>query len=473
MKILLVQPRQMGKLGFRGLSVIEPLALETIAACLPDHDVRIVDFLPDNRIDQPMNEFQPDVVGVSCCFTMDVYQSLDIARQAKQFAKKPFVVMGGHHPTLNPQDFAADFIDAIVMGEGEITTPELMDCLAAGGDLHNVPGLTLNENGAQVNTGVRPLMDSINDVPIPRRDLTAQWRDRYYLVMEKPLAVVETARGCPHKCNFCSVWRFYQGKCRYRQPERVVQELASLQEDILLFTDDNFLLNVNRAMEIARLIKEAGIKKRYFFQARSDTITKHPEVILAWKDIGLGGVFVGMEKISEEELAAVHKNNSVENNTKTAQFLRSLNLGLTAAFIVDPTYTKDDFQKLRTFIRRWKIATPSFSVLTPLPGTELFNEVKDKIQTTNYELYDLLHSVLPTKMDLNEFYGEFAKLYGSAYTMSKFMTQGVVPFIWDLLQGKKTLKHVRWIAEVSKSLTDPNVYLGGHKAVPRSSNQAG
>jgi hopanoid C-3 methylase len=467
MKVLLIQPRETGRLGFRGLSVIEPLALEIIAACLPpEHDVKIVDFAPNNNIEADLSGFRPDVVGVSCCFTMDVYRALDLCRQAKTHECKPFVMVGGHHPTLNPQDFNTPNVDVIVMGEGEITARELMKTYAAGGDLHQVAGLTINEDGEQVETATREQMKSIDSSPLPRRDLVKQWADNYYMFMEKPLTLVETSRGCPFKCNFCSVWRFYRGKCRVKSAEIVLQDLQNLNADTILFSDDNFLLDINRARSLAALIKSSGLKKRYFVQARSDTIVKYPDVIESWKEIGLGGIFIGMESASEEQLVSINKHNSVENNTKAAQFVQSLGVGVWAAFIVDPKYSRADFQQLRDYIRSIHLQTPSFSVLTPLPGTEMFAEVKDKLQTYNYELYDLLHAVIPTKLGLDEFYQEFASLYSGAYDKATIIRQGIMPFIADLVRRKKTIKHIRWIAEASKSMADPGAYLRGYDKTP-------
>lgn len=466
MRILLVQTRRLDRLAFRGLSVVEPLGLEIIAACLPEHDVRISDMLFKNRIDEVLREFQPDIVGINCSFTMEVYQTLDIARQAKQSQHPPFVVIGGHHATLNPHDFHSDFVDAVVIGEGEVTIREIVNCTSNGGDLHNIAGLVLNDDGGQYTTLARPMLADLNDSPAPRRDLTQSYRDRYFMVFEKPLATLETARGCPYRCEFCSVWRFYQGKCRYKSAERVVQEVAEVKEPVVFFTDDNFLLDVRRAWEIARLIKENGIRKRYFFQARSDTIVQHPDLILAWKEIGMGGVFIGMEKVDETELAAIHKRNHVENNTKAAAFLQGHNLGLTASFIVDPSYTHSDFERLRAYIRQRNIITPSFTILTPLPGTELFDRVRQDLQTDNYELFDLLHSVLPTKMDLSSFYKEFASLYGSSYTFQKLLKQGIGPFIKEIVLGHQSLRHFRLIAGSSTVLRDYKAYLADHSASP-------
>lgn len=463
MRIVLVQPRAIGKLGFLGISAIEPLALETLAGCVPDHDVRIIDMLTCPDIELAISRLQPDVVGISCSFTTDVYQTIEIARAAKGARRQALVVVGGHHASLNAGDFHLPWVDAIVLGEGENTFREMVDCVAGGGDLHEVTGLVLNDKGRQAGTGNRPLLQNLDMVPLPRRDLTAAYRGKYYMLFERPFATLETARGCPHQCNFCSVWRFYQGRCRYKTPDRVLEDLAAVQETSLLFTDDNFLLNVDRAIRIAQLVERAGIKKRYFFQARSDTIVKHPEVLLAWHDIGLTGVFIGMEKVSEQELAAIHKGNHVENNSKAAEFLERHRIPFSPSFIIDPSYTARDFERLRAFLAKMRIQSPSFSILTPLPGTGLYDEMQEELQTSDYELYDLLHAILPTELNLTDFYKEFASLYGLTLRRSLPAPRDVLAFLRSIPLDRESYRHARSVADSLVALTRPQSYLRGHE----------
>lgn len=415
--ILLIQPRPDEGLGFKDLAVIEPLGLEMVAAALEKegHQVAIVDLFNLADLPKALQTYQPQLCGINCSFTIDVYRTLAIARAIKEANPAIKIFIGGHHASLNPADFKDPSIDCLVIGEGEITAVELVRCWAEEGDLTQVAGLVINHHNRQFATCARPLIDDLDTIPLPARHLIRPYIDNYFLGLAKPVSAVETARGCPFHCNFCSVWRFYQGKSRRKSVERAVEEIAILPARRVLITDDNFLADVKRAMAIGLKLKEQGVKKNYFFQARSDTIVNHPEVIDLWQEIGLTSVFIGFEKITEAALQQVEKHNSVRNNEKALAMLQSRGINVIASFIVDPDFSEEDFEQLRQYIIEKRIQTPSFSILTPLPGTELYDKVSNKLGFTNWEQLDLLHAVLPTALPPPLFYREFASLYATAY----------------------------------------------------------
>lgn len=439
MRVLLIQPRQNQGIGLESLDLIEPLGLEMIAAALQDgHEVALLDLrLRPDALPATLADFRPHVVGISSTFTVKLYQTLQIAEAAKAAHPQTFTVVGGHHPSLYPSDFQHPAVDAIVVGEGEVTMRELVDCLAAGGDPSRVPGLVLNRPEGQYFTGQRALVPHLDALPQPQRALTQPFRPYYHLFTEWPIAAVETTRGCPYRCSFCAVWRFYQGRVRFKSPRRVVEELESIAEPKVFFTDDNFLASVRRSQELARLIRERGIRKQYYIQARSDVIVRHPELIAAWREVGLDGVFIGFEKPDQTGLDAVNKNNSVENNERALAILRQHGIEPDVSFIVDPDYDHADFAALRRYVRRLKLRLPFFTVLTPLPGTAFFDTVKDQLVTRNYERFDVLHAVLPTRLPLNEFYAELARLYREAYPMWKLWL-GKLYFAFADLWGRGT-----------------------------------
>jgi radical SAM superfamily enzyme YgiQ (UPF0313 family) len=471
MKVLLVQPPQFGTPGFTKIALVEPLGLEMVAgALIPEHEVRIHDMRIDGNLEKALAAFQPDAVGISCCFTIDVYRARKIAKDAKA-AGAPFVFVGGLHASLNPPDFNESAIDCIAVGEGEFVSRDLINALEAGGNLSEIPGLVLNTEGGQQFTGPREPAQNMDDLPFPARSVLPQTRrHRYFFNFWKPLATIETARGCPHRCNFCSVWTFFEGRCRTKSPERVVEELSRLKERYVLVTDDNFLLSVNRARKIGELLASRGIKKRYSFQARSDTIVKHPEIISQWREIGLSHVFIGFESLDEEELKAVNKKNSVETNERALKIVQDEGISVTSAFIINPDYGPREFERLRNYIRSRHISVPQFTVLTPLPGTDLFKEIENKILTKNYELYDFLHSVLPTKLDPHEFYKEFASLYQAAYINSGVLKRRALPLIAGLATRRLTLSHLRKILSSAREFADGRNYL---KSVQNAAGKPG
>ncbi len=456
MKVLLIQPgHKRQTIGFDRMIFCEPLGLEMVAGALKNQHVHLLDMRVKQNLPQVLSSFRPDVCGISCSYTIDVSSSLRIAKEIKGNGHRPFVVLGGHHATMMPKDFFHDEIDAIVVGEGEWTMRELVEALEAGGDLKEIPGLFLKTKEGFVDTGSRDFVKDLDQLPFPDYQSIQKYRRYYHMGFQKPLALVETTRGCPYHCNFCSVWIFYQGRCRMKSPERVVSELRHLKERNLLFTDDNFLINTSRAEEIARLLKKSHLQKQFTIQARSDTIVQHPDTIVRLKEVGLKGVFIGFEKIRDDELASIEKKNSVRNNEEALEILRSLDIDVWASFIVDPDYRKEDFDHLREYIIKHRIETPTFSVLTPLPGTPLYQEKEESLTERDYDLFDIAHAVLPTRLPLTEFYQEYARLWDTPYSKYRLIWEGFSA----LLRGHFTLPQLMRMLWSAKKLSDPSFYL--------------
>jgi radical SAM superfamily enzyme YgiQ (UPF0313 family) len=459
MRVLLIQPDQNGNIGLQRMGRVEPLGLEMIAGALQEaHEVDILDLrMAPQALTTTLADFRPDLVGISSTFTTDIYKALSVAETVKAADPRTFVFVGGHHPSLYPEDFNHSALDAIVAGEGEVTAQELVNCLAANGNPARVHGLVLNRPDGQHFSGRRALVKPLDVLPHPQRALTRSHGWTYDLGLSGPLAAVETARGCPYKCNFCSVWRFYEGRVRFKSPQRMVEELQAVEESAILFTDDNFLASVRRAAQIADLIEERGIHKHYIIQARSDAIARHPDVIARWVSLGLMAVFVGFEKPDQAGLEQVNKHNSVENNEQALAVLRDHSIEPVVSFIVHPNYTYDDFAILKAYVHRLKLWQAAFSVLTPLPGTPLYDDLKDQLTTHNYELWDLMHVVLPTRLPLREFYQELTSLYRCAYPRWKLLL-GKAYLALQRLRGNDVSEQRQMLAEILR-LRDPRVYL--------------
>jgi radical SAM superfamily enzyme YgiQ (UPF0313 family) len=398
--------------GFTRIARPEPLALEILASCLEGHDVRIADLRAGEDLGHVLQEFEPQVVGVTG-YTIHAPRMLTICQEVKAHNSLITTVAGGHHASLSPEDFDVPDVDYIVIGEGERTFQELVDALETGQDVTQIDGIVHRQHGAQVATPPRELIADLDDTPLPRRELVDRYRSDYFFQFWSSPALIETARGCPYKCTFCSVWKFYQGKCRFKSAERVVAEVERVNEEVVCFTDDNFLQDMRRAEKIESLIRETGLKFRYWLQARSDSIVRRPDLIEKWADIGLSTILIGFEKFREEEMTDLNKRNTVATNEEASRILRANGIDIWGAFIVDPLWERADFDALIEYVRKLHISFPQFTVLTPLPGTQLFQEKLHTLTTHDYELFDFLHSVLPTKLPLPEFYENMARLYSN------------------------------------------------------------
>jgi len=415
MKLLLVQPPLYKNLGLQAFILPEPLGLESVAASLlPEHEVYILDMRLEPSLRKTLASIKPDAVGVSASFTPDVYNACRVLEVAKDFNPRIYTFVGGHHATLNDADFFGH-ADAVVLGEGELTTPELLRFWEEGRALDEVEGIAFQKGDQWVRTKPRPLIENLDETPLPARELTAKYWEHYFHGDRHPVAYVETARGCPFHCKFCSVWEFYRGSYRARSPERVVQELKQIEAPHIFFTDDNFLANVSRVEKIYEAIRKAAINKYYMMQIRADSIVKYKNILAKWASVGLQSVFVGFESITQRWLDELGKRLSVSQIEEAIETLRELGLSAMSSFIINPDFELQDFIDLKRFVKRMKLPMPVFSVLTPLPGTVLYRERAQELTTKNYELFDVIHAVLPTRLELSRFYKEYTSLVKSSY----------------------------------------------------------
>jgi radical SAM superfamily enzyme YgiQ (UPF0313 family) len=187
--------------------------------------------------------------------------------------------------------------------------------------------------------------------------------------------------------------------------------MANIPTDHITIVDDNFLMNRRREDTIADLIRTEGIRKRFSMECRTDSIVRHPELVAKWVDTGLYAVLLGLEGGSDETLENVNKSCSIDTNNRAIEILHDLGVIIWGAFIVDPDWTDDDFQRLRDYVSAKEITHTQFTVLTPLPGTQLYRDRRDDLVTDDYSCFDTLHAVLPTRLPRERFYQNFADLY--------------------------------------------------------------
>lgn len=470
MRVAFLKPPIGGILGLEMLTFVEPLGMECVAAALErdGHICKILDLrLEGEAIGLNKCEgFAPDAVGLQCNFTTERYRTLKLAKMVKKRLPEVTVIVGGHDASRDPKWFDQESIDAIAVGEGEEVLPHVMKALEEKRNLDTARGLVINTPDGQKSTPPVPIEDDLDSYPMPARHLIKDYASQYYINFRKPLALMETARGCPYRCNFCSVWKFHKKTFREKSPQRVVEELAAIEAPNVFITDDIFWLNVHRGREIARRIKEAGIRKFFTVQTRTDIICRHPDLIEMWKDCGNLAIFMGLEKVDDEGLKSVNKNNKAENNERAIQILKDLNVGFTCNFIVDPAWDRKDFEQLRQWIEKHGTYNSGFSVLTPLPGTDLWTSASAEVTTKDWELYDIVHSVLPTKLSLEEFYEEYSNLWQWAlevrYRMrGKWRSYGQM--LAALASGKVTLNAIRKGMNIAKVFSQPETFLSGHK----------
>jgi hopanoid C-3 methylase len=434
MRILLVQPDSNRTcIGFKRLARPEPLALQTVAASAPEHELRIFDMRVDPDLETALREFQPEVVGTTG-FTAEVPHAKEICRTARRMLPGLKIVVGGHHATMSPPEFDSPDVDALVVGEGDRTFPELLQALEGGKELSGVNGIAYRKDGVLTFTPPRDPVRNLDDVPWPRRDLVSQYRSSYFFRFWDDIYSIETTRGCPHRCTFCSVWKFYGGSVRFKSPERVVAEIETIPEDRDYFAvvDDNFLASMPRTRKIVNLMRDRGIRKRFWIQGRADAMARDPGGMAALAQAGLSTVLIGLESYREGELANFNKGKdaSLAVNDQAIDIMHENGIDIWGCFLIDPSWEERDFQGLIEYVKRKRIQFLQFTILTPLPGTQFYEETKHLIQG-GWEKFDFFHSVLPTRLPPERFYEQMATLYRetvmSFSQLKEMIRQGRIP----------------------------------------------
>jgi len=434
MKILLIQPaKEPVTLGGEDVFLFEPLALEYVAAGVSNrHDVRILDQRLDMDVDRALEDFSPDVVGISA-YTVHLNVVRSLFEQVKAWRASTLTVVGGHHATVAPQDFLSPFIDLIVVGEGVFAFREIIERFERGADFRGIPGVAL-AGGKGLVMDTSPKLVDLDALPFPDRTLTARYRREYYSEYMKPLASMRTSKGCPFRCNFCALWKLTGGRYLRRAPEKVVEELAGIEEEYVFFADDESLVDASRMRTLAQMIAAAGIRKRYYLYGRTDTIARNRDLLSLWKSGVLERVFVGFEFFRDEDLALVGKGSTTNDNLAAARILNDLGIDMHASFIVRPEFDRNDFEAMRRYCRSLGVTYVGFAVLTPLPGTDYYEEVKDALVTNDPAYFDFIHTVLPTELPIREFYEEYMRLATGAVSPINVMSF-LRKFAWRDLPG--------------------------------------
>jgi len=422
MNILLIYPPH--NLEILSPFNFEPLALEILASTVPEHAVKIFDLRFDtfDQLNYLLSTFQPRVVGITVNNTIHVNQAKKILKYIKRGRSDVKNIVGGHHPTLRPSDFFKQYIDAIFLGCSERNFPQYISWLQSNKNNETIESVIRLKKGIPINQyNWEPATIEPEEIPVPNRNLTRKYSEHYRNELGCKTVLVNTARGCPYRCTFCACWKVTGGKHVVRSAEDVFKELIKVPDDIdfVFFADDNTFFDIERAEKLCYLIKKHDIRKKYSGYCRTDTIVKYPQLFDNWKEIGLDKLTIGFETTKEETLKRFKKSNSLEINREAIHILNDLEIQFSPYFLIEPEFKEDDFKEIFAFVEEYNLIRPMFTILTPLPGTALYEEMKEKINL-DFDYFDFMHWVYPPRMNAKKFYGHFVKLYNESYSYKRY-----------------------------------------------------
>ena len=325
---------------------------------------------------------------------------LKITEELKRSDKDIVTIVGGPHITGRPQDCKYDSIDYGVVGEGEETFLDLLNCLASNGDVANIPNLVHKQNGLTINPR-RPFIKDLNSLPFPAWDLLnlKEYLDPPFFGEESHVGVF-TSRGCAYDCIFCASKVTWERKIRHRSIENIVKELTELKElgiNNLYFYDDNVAINKERAISLFSIIKDLNFK--YQIQIRADSVTA--ELASALKISGCVSAAIGVETGNAEMLKYIHKKETKDEIRNAVKILKDFRVPITTSYIIGlPGDTHETVQETLDFAKELNTEQMKFMLLTPCPGTEVYdmavkqgklnpNDLEQMERTTFYDSTDV------------------------------------------------------------------------------------
>jgi radical SAM superfamily enzyme YgiQ (UPF0313 family) len=462
--VLLLRPHPGNdRFGLGPFFRVEPLGLEYIGAALRarGHVPTVADLRFRPGVGSWVRRTRPRVVGISCAHALEFDRVVGTAREVRRASPDAFVLVGGHAAAAFPSPLERDEIDAICLDDGEEVAPAVAEALEKGLPLGEVPGLRLRTPEGWISTPPPAERVCLDQVGLPARDLVERHRRGYHCLIFKPVWLVETARGCPYRCSFCSVWQLYGRSFRERSIGSVVEDFASTGPSVFV-ADDLFWNTPERSLELAHALRKRGVFKRWILvQTRTDTIHRYPGLLEAWRPLSRDfDIFLGLEAVNDAGLARLDKDAGVATSVGAVRIARSMRYGVNGNFLVDPDWTEEDFRELWDFVARHGLQRAGYTILTPLPGTELFRELEPRLRGNPWFKYDMHHVLWEPRLGAARFF----ELYAETWRRSILNTSGEKSLVDWLRQVRVT--QIPYLARVlwrTQKMMDAEAYLEEHE----------
>jgi radical SAM superfamily enzyme YgiQ (UPF0313 family) len=341
---------------------------------------------------------QADLVGIST-ITSTAPRAYAIADRVQGLGVP--VLMGGPHVTFKPEE-ALEHADFVIRGEGERALMELIDAWESRSGFDGVPNLSRRKDGRVVHAPILPPEPNLDALPFP--DLSLLKPEPHRRRFTPPIPI-QTSRGCPFDCSFCSVTGMFGKRYRHRSTDNILRELRrySSPRNHVFFYDDNFAADRTRTKELLRAMIREKFRFQWTTQVRAD-VARDLELVRLLKRAGCHTLYIGFESVNPRSLDAMKKRQTVEDLARAARVLRRHRIGIHGMFVLG--FDDDDWESVRQTVKfavKARLSTTQFLILTPLPGSELYAQLESehRIRFHDWSLYDAHHVVFePARFSL-------------------------------------------------------------------------
>jgi radical SAM superfamily enzyme YgiQ (UPF0313 family) len=307
------------------------------------------------------------------------------------------VIMGGAHPTFLP-DEALEYADFVIRGEGEHSLVELLEHMDKGVPaIRDIKGLSYRDrDGKNVHNPAREFLEDLDRLPKPDFSLVHNWTP-------SNTYPVSTSRGCPYDCTFCSVIGMFGRRYRFKSIEATLEEFryaVSVSKAVKFIVDDNFAANKMRTKQILKGMIAENMRTRWSAQVRTD-VAGDPELLRLMADSGCDTLFIGFESINPRTLEEYNKKQDLQDIISCVRTVRDHGIHIHGMFVLGAE--TDDVETIHEtvdFAKDLGMDTVQIMVLTPLPGTPLFNHMmkSGRLLHTDWSKYDVQHVVFKPRL---------------------------------------------------------------------------
>ena len=421
MKVLLIRPIAPNTLSFTKILDNEPIEMEYLHTVLAQngYDDYLYDgFVENVSVDDTIVREKPDIVAVTGYIAHE-RMMLRYCAIAKKSNPSIQTIVGGVHAQLNYERFYDKNVDYIARSESMDAFIDLVRYIENGkGDINKINGICHRAGDTYIVNALRPC--DINTLPIPDRSHFYKHRKSYRYLDLTEMATVKTAISCPFNCAFCYCTLLGCGHYAVRDLGLVIQEIEELDCQNIQIVDDDFLVDIRRVKAFIRLVKEKNIQKTYVCYTRADFPAKHPDIIEELAKIGFQYFLVGLEAVDDATLHAFNKKTTDEINAACVKAIHSTKANCVGMFVIPIDATKKAFDAIYDWVVKHDLRYVTMSIFTPIHGTALYEEYKDRITAKRMEDWDFLHLVLePTNMSRAQYYAEYYKLFMKLYGIAQ------------------------------------------------------
>lgn len=405
-KILLLSPPKginLGKIVSPKFQT-HPIGLIYLAAMLEKYEytVKVIDAfsfgISLSEITDQLKQFKPKVVGITA-MTISALDAYSIAETIKAHNPHALTVMGGAHSSARPEEVLnTGNIDIAVIGEGEYILKEICDAVERNDyDFSTIGGIVYKkDNGEIIHTKRRPKIQNLDKLPFPAYHLLPSMK-KYnpppHWGKKGAFASIITSRGCPYGCQFCCVTRVWGKKYRVRSVSNIIKEIEFLFKNYnvryFTFRDSTLTLNKKRVIEICKAIIDKKLSIQWNCNARVNEVSPH---VLKWmKKAGCKTIMYGIES-GDEKILAEFKKITKNNIIEAVNMTHETGIASHGYFMFGfPEETKKSIDKTIKFAKKLKLDEAGFTTVTPFPGTNLWDYLREKklITTMDWNKYDL------------------------------------------------------------------------------------